>query len=442
MYRDYQRGDLYCMNDILVSVIMPSLNVCKYIELSLKSVINQTLKKIEIICIDAGSTDGTLDVIKKYMEEDKRIKLINSPVKSYGYQINYAIKVAKGEYIAIVETDDYINSNMYQELYDVANKTLADIVKCNYLAFWTQKNGEKVFLKRENLENKDLYNTVIKPIEEPQTASNDWYLWTGIYRKSMIIENDIKLSETKGAAFQDIGFLHRSNVASKGSVYVNKAFYNYRLDREDSSSNSGKGIEYSFYEYKRLLSENWEKEELIALFGRMATFFKGCINGIEEKDLNNKKTRVQFDWFRDKLSNAIDEGIINETNINSVVWRCINPLPISIDEVYEKKIGKTKSLINILASSEQYEIIIFGCGNFGYYAKNCLTQNGYTIKAYSDNNEDLWGTYIENIPVISPQDIDLSDGKTKIVIANERYFEDIKLQLLSLNFPEELIAIY
>lgn len=421
---------------------MPSLNVCEYIEVSLKSVMHQTLKEIEIICIDAGSTDGTLDIIRKYMEEDKRIKLINSPVQSYGYQINYAIQVARGEYIAVVETDDYIDFNMYQELYDVAIRTLADIVKCNYLAFWTQKNEEKVFLKRENLENKDLYNTVIRPLEEPQTASNDWYLWTGIYRKSMIIENDIKLSETKGAAFQDIGFLHRSNAASKGSVYINKAFYYYRLDREDSSSNSGKGIEYSFYEYKRLLSENWGKEELVALFVRMATFFKGCINGIVEKDLSDEKTRTQFGWFRDNLSNAIEKGIINKTNINSVVWRCINPLPISIDEVYENKIRKTKSLTNILGFADEYKIIIFGCGNFGYCAKECLIQNGYTIKAYSDNNKDLWGTCIENIPIISPQDIDISDGKTKIVIANERYFEDIKLQLLSLDIPEETIAIY
>ena len=72
----------------LVSIIMPSLNVVSYIEECLQSAINQTLKDIEIICIDAGSTDGTREVITKYLLTDKRIRLIDSAVKSYGYQVN------------------------------------------------------------------------------------------------------------------------------------------------------------------------------------------------------------------------------------------------------------------------------------------------------------------------------------------------------------------
>ena len=93
---------------IKVSVIMPCLNMEKYIEQSIKSVINQTLKDIEIIVVDAGSTDKTLDIIERYKSQDERIKLIHSDKKSYGYQMNLAINKAQGEFIGIVETDDYV----------------------------------------------------------------------------------------------------------------------------------------------------------------------------------------------------------------------------------------------------------------------------------------------------------------------------------------------
>lgn len=99
-----------------VSVILPSLNVGKYIGQCLESVVKQTLKDIEIICVDAGSTDGTLETINEYVERDSRVKLIVSDKKSYGYQMNLGISAATGTYIGIVETDDFVSENMYEDL--------------------------------------------------------------------------------------------------------------------------------------------------------------------------------------------------------------------------------------------------------------------------------------------------------------------------------------
>lgn len=76
------------MNQTKISVIMPSLNVSKYIKQCLQSVLNQTLEDIEIICVDGGSTDGTLDIIQQYVKKGNRVKLIHSDIKSYGYQMN------------------------------------------------------------------------------------------------------------------------------------------------------------------------------------------------------------------------------------------------------------------------------------------------------------------------------------------------------------------
>ena len=88
-----------------VSVILPSLNVADYMEECLESVINQSLRELEIICVDAGSTDGTKEILDDYAGKDSRITVLQSDIKSYGKQVNIGLDYASGEYIGILETD-------------------------------------------------------------------------------------------------------------------------------------------------------------------------------------------------------------------------------------------------------------------------------------------------------------------------------------------------
>ena len=140
-----------------ISVIMPSLNVVNYIEESISSVINQTFSSIEIICVDGGSTDGTLEIINSFAQTDSRIRLFRTDVKSYGYQMNLGLSKAQGEYIAVVETDDYIDSRMFEDLYIKAKENNLDILWGEYDLFYLDANGEKIFSRYpawpENPEN-------------------------------------------------------------------------------------------------------------------------------------------------------------------------------------------------------------------------------------------------------------------------------------------------
>ena len=139
---------------IKVSIIMPSLNVASYSRETMDSVISQTLKESEIICVDAGSTDGTLEILKEYASSDDRIRVILSEKKSYGYQMNLGISAATGEYIGIVETDDYVEPDMYEKLFDAAEKNYADIVKGAFDLFTKGSDGIRLYvpysLKRYN----------------------------------------------------------------------------------------------------------------------------------------------------------------------------------------------------------------------------------------------------------------------------------------------------
>ena len=111
-----------------ISVVIPIYNVEKYLKKCLDSVINQTLKEIEIICIDDCSTDNSLSIIEQYIQFDDRIKLLKNDVNSgASYTRNKGINAANGEYIGFIDGDDYINGNFYENLYKKAKKTNSEV---------------------------------------------------------------------------------------------------------------------------------------------------------------------------------------------------------------------------------------------------------------------------------------------------------------------------
>ena len=206
-----------------ISVIMPCLNVAKYIDECIRSVINQTIKDIEIIIIDAGSTDGTIEIANKYCLSDARICLVHSDKKSYGYQMNLGISLAKGEYISIVETDDYIEQDMLEVLYREAKKSDADYVKGTSEGFFRCNGFDWRFeiIPCEGV--KEQKRVAVCPMNRPDTFIEDNFLWNGIYRKKLL--KNVKFNETPGAAFQDIGVLFRIfSTASRGVALDHKVY--------------------------------------------------------------------------------------------------------------------------------------------------------------------------------------------------------------------------
>ena len=105
-----------------VSIVVPIYNVEKYLRQCLNSIINQTLKDIEIICVNDGSTDLSTQIINEFAEKDNRIKIINKENSGYGASMNRGFDSATGEYLGIVESDDYADPCMFEKLYGIAKK--------------------------------------------------------------------------------------------------------------------------------------------------------------------------------------------------------------------------------------------------------------------------------------------------------------------------------
>ena len=224
-------------NQIKVTVIMPSLNVGDYIEECILSVINQSLSEIEIICVDAGSTDNTLDILNKYAEKDNRISIISSDEKSYGHQVNLGLLKAKGEYISIVETDDFIAEDMLERLYSLSDEGTVDIVKGTFYHY-NDYDKDNIIMDINN-EKADLITSKKFTLKQyPRFIDGHPSIWAGIYRKEFLDANEITLVEVPGGGWVDNPFFYETAITAESIVYIHEPIYYYRVSNPNSSTNT------------------------------------------------------------------------------------------------------------------------------------------------------------------------------------------------------------
>ena len=430
------------MDSYKVSVIMPSLNVREYIEECLSSVCRQTLHNIEILCIDAGSTDGTVQAIREYAAMDSRIKLIHSDKKSYGFQVNIGIQQAKGKYIAILETDDYIDEQMYETLFDLAEKTECDYVKGNYRRYYTTSGGKRVFEASDTLRcDHSNYEKVLYLSEHKELIQYDTNVWTGIYRRDFLVNHNIKCNESAGAAFQDIGFLQQVFWLAETAYYTQKPFYNYCIDREMSSTNHGNGMRFAFQEYRHLLSDdrisNIKLDRINIVYERMSDVFEENLKKILLQDKEDENADI-ISWFIEILTQKQQEGIIRRDYLEQAVCHRSDWVKQRKQALQDKQIYREQTL-NFLKDAD---VIIFGSGIRGKNAFRELVLAHIPVCAFCDNNTDLWGEVIGDIKIYSLEDGLKFFPGAKFVIANKFSYHDIEKQLLHEGVSADHIIVW
>ena len=217
-----------------VSVIIPVYNAETYLRECLDSVASQTLSDIEIICVNDGSTDSSPEILREYASRDDRFVIIDKQNEGYGRGMNDGFDRASGEYIGIVESDDYILPEMYEELYDRAVKHDLDLIKADFYRFHDEGN-RRVSLYAHMVKGGNAYNTVIDPKEDDRVFKNLINTWSGIYKRSFLQENNIRHNTTPGASFQDNGFWFQTFARADRIMFVDKAYYMNRRDNPNSS---------------------------------------------------------------------------------------------------------------------------------------------------------------------------------------------------------------
>ena len=231
----------------LVSLVVPIYNVADYLEQCLASIQSQSYTNLEIICLNDGSTDSSLALLEAYAARDGRLVIINKENEGYGKTCNRGIAAAHGTWVGIVEPDDYLEPTMVQELVDLiqanGGEDQVDIARSAYWrVFGNQKNG-RAGVKTQVKNGAGFtehripcaYKGRVKPKQQPcsvdqmaQLLLHHPAIWTALYRKEFLTQNNISFKEVPGAGWVDNPFLIASHCCGARLVYTDSALYNYR----------------------------------------------------------------------------------------------------------------------------------------------------------------------------------------------------------------------
>ena len=438
---------------IKVSVLVPIYNVEKYLPKCLDSLCAQTLKDIEFICINDGSTDDSGNILQAYAKKDSRFKIINKTNSGYGDSMNVGLNEAKGEFIGIVESDDFAEPDMFEKLYSLAYDNQLDIVKSNCF-FYSTKDGAECNEKVDVFDELPV-NQVFCPMDKPSLFWKLQTIWTAIYKRQHLINNCIKFNNTPGASYQDVSFVFQNYACADRMMLVSDAYLHYRIDNMASSVNNPTKVfcicdelEYirtfiekidkskreslSLYASRlgyRVLKENVDNlgsAFQYALFCRMVEYFKEYReNGYLDAPYEINGCTL---WEENQIAD-INEILLNPNKYFLSHSKSFEDKRIN-NYVLNRKIYVREVLKDIINHNK---IVIYGAGVIGKELLSYLVSHGVNKSkmefAVSDkgNNPDL----IDDIKVRTIEDISRqTNSDTVVVIAvKEQMQYDICVKL-------------
>ena len=276
----------------LVSVIVPVYNVESYLRKCLDSIINQTYKNIEIICVDDASNDGSLKILKEYEKKDSRvIVLINSTNKGLSYSRYIGTEKSRGDYITFIDSDDYVGKSYIGVMLKEFGKG-ADIVCASFYIYINNRKICKVF-------EDGIYdsNDALKKLFLSQIS---WVAYSKMYKRSLFLGDNAHVLDIR--LYEDICMNTKLFLKSKTISFVDKKIYYYIAHREGSISNNEVGSSF--------LADN----------AKAITNIKKSL----EKASKYEKYKLEFSYLVNNLFGASLRNIINTNNSK-----------VSVEELYE-----------------------------------------------------------------------------------------------------------
>lgn len=432
-------------NKIMITVIITIHNAEKYLEECLTSVRNQTYQNIEILCVDGGSTDSSPIILKSHQEHDSRICIINDSNTSYGHKVNIGIKQAQGKYIAVLESDDMYELYMLEKLIEIAERYHTDIVNAEFRYFYTVNN--KKFYIPHQMFHKQPYNCLIEQREQPENLEIPERYWTGLFSKDFLKREKIKLNETPGASFQDMSFRFLTSILADRVYHLDIPVYRYRMDNPDSSMKDPSKTLIIADEHDYLKKELLKRNIKNCYIWKMAYYWKymdfyGNISRLQGTGRIALFERYQKEIQKD-LNYMPDYSIENYPHTESIIWE--QPLLFlqEIEDAFQKyQMGNEalRKFFSEVTSADQ--IVVFGCGKRGKTVVQYLQPVKEKICCYVDNSQELWGTLMNDIMILPPDEAIKKYPNALYVVANKFASEEIRKQLLGCGIKERNIHIF
>lgn len=442
-----------------ISIIVPIYNSGKFLEQCLQSIQNQTLKDFEVICVNDGSTDNSLDIINEFVHNDTRFKLINKENTGYGNSMNIAIQSSKGDYVSIIESDDYVEPTMYEQLYSVVERFDVDVAKADFYENWD--NG--LVKKRENLKNIPI-GKVFEPIKYSKMFGIHPSIWTSLYKKSFLSENNILFLETPGASYQDISFSFKVLISAKRVACIDDAVMHYRISNMDSSIHNpakkwcvcdeiAEIVRYveAMYVNKRLNEMQFVKAKEHIDWVKYANYVWNYQRiPFAYKYAFLIRMNQEFQYILDKsLENDVwkaeDKACFLEIKNNMEhFFECTAPKQLD-DRLQHYNIlnnGMEIMALNVLINAAD-NIIIYGAGVIGKEVYQYILQNGLKNKVFSflvsELNQD--SLEIDGIPIYSIKNIDVNKMRNSLILVSLAYKNHYQVVSLLEKYEVEKVLV-
>jgi glycosyltransferase involved in cell wall biosynthesis len=333
---------------IKVSIIMPVYNAGPHFRPCIESLVNQTIKEIEIIIVLDCPTDGTDKIAKEYAARDKRIILISNDQNIHiGLSRNRGLEFANGEYIAFSDHDDVRELNMYEELYNEAKKNESDIVFSGF--GYIRNDGIERCYYPDELQAEDRIFSLLIGFEN---EAKEWAkfirnggIWNKIYKKSLINKYHIKFEDNRETTFEDLFFQIKCFYFASKVTCLNQIYY-YHIEDINNTANS-----YNYYSYRLILNYLKKLKHFLIehniykkyLYRYRTTVIYFTIASIQNELLHRKRSFLRMKIFRD-LRN---EEIIRDA------FRAIPAEKANLNIKSNREFTRAKVLFFILANSNK-----------------------------------------------------------------------------------------
>lgn len=400
--------------EIKISIIIPVYNVEKYLRECLDSILAQTFQDFEIICVDDGSTDKSLEILQEYKRKDDRFVILQQRHAGAGAARNHGLKLAEGKYIQFLDSDDYFEPTLLEELYTRAEKFDSDLTVCSSRKVDDSGNvtetGSPNFpinidkVPMEQVFNREEFKDDIFSLFTP-------VVWNKLIKKSFLDKNHLEFP--KLTIYEDIAFMHSVVAYADSIVTFNKELINYRFNRPGSlvstrSSHTIEAVKSCIYLGEFLNSRNllpeYENAYKKAFINHIRAEISYCNDNEYKEFLKEFKTLLPNDW--QNYQSALRKDYITPEYLGKFIGNkkvMLWGASLFIKQVLEKETEKNTNILGVIDRNSASAGKVF-C-NYTIYppdAINELKPDGVILTVLS-NNESIYESLLEEFKEKHPE---------------------------------------
>lgn len=435
------------MKNIKITVIITVHNAEKYLRECIDSVLAQTFRNIEILCMDGGSTDRSPQILNEYACKDERIRIINDKNTSYGHKVNEGILQARGEYISVLESDDMYQPYMLEKLYQVAEKYHPDYVNADYYNFYNI--GKKRYYALVKMYEEEDYGRLLKGKECLENMRQILRYWTGIFRKDFLLNKEIRMNESPGASFQDMSFRFLTSALSDTAYHISLPVYLYRVDNLDSSVYDSKKTviiadEFEFLK-EELVKKDIESTQIWRHFyiWKYNDFYRNMAR-FKAEDRKLLFRRCYDELQKDKKALLTLDVPDYSIETKELLMNKPSEIQNNIEEIYCINQNREKWFKGVIENLGDDGLVIFGCGKRGKRLLNYLRTKGIEkeICCCTDNAQELWNSKTEGYIILSPKQVVETYPEAMYIVANKYSGKEIQSQLQEMGIKKSNICMF